>query len=97
MTWLLPYHPAERPVKIPNGIDGTYYPPGMEKVPRRVAIVRANRYAVDHADYLVAYAWQSGSNSLDLVEYALKKPQVRVLVIGKNLRSDACIIQAGGV
>lgn len=92
LTWLLPYHPAERPVKIPHGIDGTYYPPGMEKVPRRVAIVRANRFAVDQVDYLIAYAWQPGSNSMDLVECALRRPQVRVTLIGKDLRSTACII-----
>ena len=39
LTLLLPYHPAERPVAPPEGFDGTYYPPGMERVPRRVAIV----------------------------------------------------------
>lgn len=53
---LLPYHPAERPIPTPDGFDGTFYPPGMESVPRKVAIVRANRYVVDHVDYLIAYA-----------------------------------------
>ena len=32
---LLPYHPAERPIQAPTGFDGTFYPPGMESVPRR--------------------------------------------------------------
>ena len=45
---LIPYHPAERPVETPPGFDGTFYPPGIESVPRRYAIVRANRYMVDH-------------------------------------------------
>ena len=40
-----------------GGFDGTYYPPDMERVPRRVAIVRANRYMVNHVNYLIAYAW----------------------------------------
>ena len=31
---------------MPEGFDGSFYPEGMEKVPRRVAIVRANRYMV---------------------------------------------------
>ncbi len=49
LSLLLPYHPAERPVKTPNGFNGTYYPPGMEDVPKQYAIARANRYVVDHA------------------------------------------------
>ena len=50
---LLPYHPAERPIPTPDGFDNTFYPPGMESVPRKIAIVRANRYVVDHVDYLI--------------------------------------------
>ncbi len=73
LTLLLPYHPAERPIEAPEGFDGTYYPPDMERVPRRVAIVRANRYMVDHVDYLIAYAWHPASNARDLVEYAKHK------------------------
>lgn len=73
LDMLLPYHPAERPVKLPQGFDGTFYPPGMETVPRRLAIVRANRYMADHADYLIAYAWHPASNAWDLVRYAQKK------------------------
>ena len=48
LTLLLSYHPAERPIPTPDGFDGTFYPPGMESVPRKIAIVRANRYVVDH-------------------------------------------------
>ena len=73
LSMLIPYHPAERPIEPPQGFDNTFYPPGMEKVPRRLAIVRANRYMVDHVDYLIAYAWHPASNARDLVEYALKK------------------------
>lgn len=51
LTLLLSYHPAERPIPTPDGFDGTFYPPGMESVPRKIAIVRANRYVVDHVDY----------------------------------------------
>ena len=74
LTLLLPYHPAERPISKPDGFDNLLYPPGLETVPRRVAILRANRYVVDHTDYLIAYAWQPRSNARALVEYAkLKK------------------------
>ena len=73
LTLLLPYHPAKKPVQKPEGIDSLFYPPGMEKVPYRAAIVAANRYVVDHVDYLIAYAWQPGSNARALVEYAQKR------------------------
>lgn len=52
LTLLLPYHPAEHLIEVPLGYDGTFYPPEMESVPRKAAIVRANRYMVDHSDYL---------------------------------------------
>ena len=42
LTLLLPYHPAKKPVQKPEGFDSLFYPPGMEKVPYRAAIVRAN-------------------------------------------------------
>lgn len=73
LSMLIPYHPAERPIELPQGFDNTFYPPGMEKVPRRLAIVRANRYTVDHVDYLIAYAWHPASNARELVEYAKKR------------------------
>lgn len=70
---LLPYHPAEKRVDLPDGFDGLIYPDGMEKVPQKAAIIRANRYAVDHCDYLIAYAWHPASNARNLVEYAQRR------------------------
>ncbi|MBM6887939.1 hypothetical protein [Pseudoflavonifractor phocaeensis] len=79
---LLPYHPAEQSIEIPVGFDNTYYPPGMEKVPRRLAIVRANRYVVDHVDYLIAYAWHPASNARELVKYAaVRRQNAKVTVV----------------
>ena len=77
---LIPYHPAQRPAETPPGFDSTYYPPGMEQVPRRFAIVRANRYVVEHVDYLIAYVWHPASNARDLMEYA-----IRIGIITTNL------------
>lgn len=79
LSLLIPYHPAERPIEKPSGFDNTFYPPGMENVPRRLAILRANRYMVDHMDYLIAYAWHPASNARDIVEYA-KKRELRNLI-----------------
>ena len=70
LTLLLPYHPFDRPIPTPEGFDGTFYPPGMETVPKRIAIVRANRYMVENSSHLIAYAWHPASNALELVEYA---------------------------
>ena len=83
---LLPYHPAERPIPTPDGFDGTLYPPGMESVPRKVAIVRANRYVVDHVDYLIAYAWHPASNARELLEYA-KRREKRDLISITSIKS----------
>ena len=79
---VLPYHPAERPLEVPDGFDGTHYPEGLEKVPKRYAIVRANKIMVDASDWLVAYVWHGASNSRKILEYALgreKKKLIQVL------------------
>ena len=73
LSLLLPYHPAERPVETPAGFDCTFYPPGMETVPRSIAIIRANRYMVTHTDFLIAYVWHAASNARNLLEYAAKQ------------------------
>ena len=81
LTLLLPYHPAERPIPTPDGFDSTFYPPGMESVPRKAAIIRANRYVVDHVDYLIAYVWHPASSARELVEYARKRLRTLCLSI----------------
>ena len=86
LTLLLPYHSAERPIPTPDGFDGTFYPPGMESVPRKVAIVKANRYIVDHVEYLIAHVWHPASNARELVEYAWKrqkKNDIRITVLAQ--------------
>jgi hypothetical protein len=70
LTLLLPYHPTIRPIEISSAFDDSCYPPGMESVPPYAAIPRANRYAVEHADYLIAYACYSASNTCKIVDYA---------------------------
>lgn len=72
LVYLRPYHPAERPIETPKGFDSSFYPPGMEYVPKPLAIVRTNRYMVDNSDYLIAYAWRPG-NARELLEHAQAK------------------------
>ena len=70
---VLPYHPAERPIETPYGFDGTYYPEGLEKVPRRFAIVRANEIMAKQSDWLISYVRHGASNSRRILEYARKQ------------------------
>ena len=70
---VLPYHPAERPIETPYGFDGTYYPDGLEKVPRRYAIVRANEIMAKQSDWLISYVRHGASNSRRILEYAQKQ------------------------
>lgn len=70
LTMLMPYYPTERKIDVPVIFDGSWYPPKMETVPKRAAIVRANRCAVDHVQYLIAYVRHPASNARELAEYA---------------------------
>lgn len=84
---VLPYHPAQRSVEAPAGYDGTYYPEGLENVPRQYAIVRANKILVDISDWLVAYVRHGASNSWNLLKYAQrqeKKGNIRIINIAEE-------------
>jgi len=78
---LLPYHPTERPIIARKGFDGTYYPTGMENVPRRFAIIRANRYMIDSSDYLIAYVRNTIGSAAKILSYAEKQARNRSLGI----------------
>lgn len=79
---VLPYHPAEHPVETPYGFDGTYYPEGLEKVPRRFAIVKANKIMVDTSDCLIVYVRHGASNSHKVLDYTQRRGIVRILRVG---------------
>lgn len=83
---LLAYHPEERDVLVPQYFDGTLYPPDMEIIPRRFAIVRANRYMAEHCDYLVAYVRHEGGNAAKILTCARRKSVDDVRVI--NLAAE---------
>jgi len=42
---MTPYYPVNRKVDLPEAFDALFYPPDLETVPKRLAIVRANRYS----------------------------------------------------
>lgn len=84
LTMLLSYHPAERPVAAPEGYDGTLYPPGMERAPRRLAIVRANHWMLCNSGYLIAYVRHPSNGSREVLE-AARRREARGLIRVTNL------------
>ncbi len=66
---LLAYHPAYRPPIVPDGFDGTLYPPGMERVPLRLAIPRANTAVLRQAHSIICFVNGPG-NTRTLLETA---------------------------
>ncbi|MBE6981643.1 MAG: hypothetical protein E7437_04900 [Ruminococcaceae bacterium] len=82
---LLAYHPADRPVTLTDGFDGSYYPP-LESVPRSYSIVRANRHMTQNTDSIICYVKHVG-NSRNLLEYAQKQQAKRKLII-ENLAGN---------
>lgn len=87
LTLLLPYHPAERAMDMPSGFDGTLYPPGMETAPKRLAILRADHYMVEHSTHLIAYVAHPSVGSREVLEVALRW-QRRDLIRVTNLADE---------
>lgn len=67
--------------EIPEGFTGTVFPEGLEKVPRRFAILRANRAMVDACDYLIAYAPHETGNARRVLDYARRRQERGLLCI----------------
>ena len=84
LTLLTPYYSPQNPGEMLPGFDSILYPPGMERVPKRLAIVRANRYAVDCSRYLIAYISHPASNARNVLEYARQRER-RGLIFIENL------------
>ena len=82
-----PYHPALRPVILPEGCDGSFYPP-LEGVPQRYAIVRANQYMVKTCDAVICYVKHYG-NSKALLELAIRQAKEGQLII-ENIGQYFC-------
>ena len=68
---LAPYALTQK-TDVPMDFDGTFFPEGLERVPLRYAIVQANRYMVQHSDFLISYCHHIG-NTRNIVEYAQRR------------------------
>lgn len=87
LTLLLPYYSAEIGQTPPKGFDNSFYPPGMETVPKRLAIPRANRWMMENSRILIAYVSHPG-NAKILFEQAEKRKKKGLLVV-ENLFSQS--------
>ena len=70
LVLLLPYYPYPNDTK---GYDATFYPPGMEGIPKPFAIVRANEYMIRSADYLICYDRGQIGKTRDFMELARQR------------------------
>ena len=70
LTLLLPYYPFDHDT---GDYDRTYYPEGMETVPKPFAIVRVNEYMIRTSDYLICYDRGQIGKTRDFVELARKR------------------------
>ena len=80
---LLPYYHADKAIELPEGVDGTYYPEGIEFVPPKFAIIKANQKMVRECDVLISYAKYAG-NAQKLTQYADHRG-VRVINLAEQL------------
>ncbi|MBQ9083526.1 MAG: hypothetical protein IJY28_08510 [Clostridia bacterium] len=80
LTLLLPYHPAQRPIEIPKGFDGSFYPLETENTPLRYRIIKANQAMIRRAEYLITYVRHPASNAGNLAAYAAgrKSPAIHI-------------------
>lgn len=76
---VLAYLPAGGAGETPPGFTGTVYPEGLELVPRRYAILRANRAMADSCDFLVAYAPYETGNARRVLDYARRRGRIRII------------------
>ncbi len=83
LTMLLAYLPVEGTFEKPAAVDELYYPEELETIPRRYAIVRANRHAVQMCSYVIAYVWHTASNASKLMEYAQGRAKITILPVEK--------------
>ncbi|MBQ3496688.1 MAG: hypothetical protein IJA73_01055 [Oscillospiraceae bacterium] len=84
LTLVLAYHPAERTVRVPNACDSIYYPWEGERILKRYAIVKTNRYMVQTCSYLIANAWHHFGGTGQIVDYARKR-EMKGLIKVSNL------------
>ena len=92
LVLLLPYYPVTGADHIEQDYDATFFPPGMETVPKSLAIVRANEYMIRNSQFLICYNTGSVGNTRRLVEYAAAREQKGLIQIENMAANKYCSI-----
>ena len=83
LTLLMPYYRTDAE-SLPDGFDGSLFPDGLETVPKRAAIMRANQYMIHHCDYLITYNKNRVGNTRKLVAEARKNGLLYIVNIAEG-------------
>ena len=73
LSLLIPYYPFWGLTEQAKGYDATFYPPGLESVPKPYAIVRANEYTIQACGYLICYDRGQIGKTRDYVAFARRR------------------------
>ena len=84
LTLLMPYYRTDAE-PLSDGFDGSLFPDGLETVPKRAAILRANQYMIHHCDYLIAYDAGHIGNTQKLVAEAERREGLHIVNIALAL------------
>ncbi len=80
---LLAYPPQSSSNAQWHGYDSVFYPEGMENAERKYAIVRANRYMIEHADSVICFVNHAG-NTAALLNTARQR-NIKTALLIENL------------
>lgn len=89
---LLPYYPFNGIRELSAEFDSSFYPPGLERVPKRFAIVRANGYMIRHSDFLICYNEGYVGSVRMLMSQAVARERKGQLKIENLAEQKACHI-----
>lgn len=78
---LLPYYPIENLSQIAKGFDATFYPEGLEFVPKSSAIIKANEYMICNSRFLICYNTGCVGNTRRFFDYAAFRAQKGLIQI----------------
>lgn len=87
LTLLMPYYRTDAK-PLPNGFDGSLFPDGLETVPKRAAILRANQYMIRHCDYMIAYDIGQIGNTRELVARAKQRMDLKIYNLAAKEEQD---------
>ena len=86
LTLMTPYYRPEENRPLPRNYDELLLPDGLETVPMRLRIVRANRKMIECADTVICYVCRPG-NACKLLEFAQRRQQNGRIIVDPLLEN----------